>query len=431
MSKSKKRTRTQAKKTDAVKLTIREVEREKDGRKWRTFLVQGWKEDGRWKRKQFKDRQEAERFVALKTVELENEGRSQKLMLCPLDQKRLDEAVRAYDALGDAYTLDDAVTFFLRHHRAPGYTIDMRDALKRYLDERERDGLRPRTLATIKGAVRALTEHTGNPMVHEVTPEGVEAFLRSLRAKDGANRASLKTWNNYHVDLNKFFSWCAESDKTTERPWTFQNPIAKVRKFNQRQVREQQDATPATTSPQEVQRILSALMRWRGGMMVRYFAFLYFSGIRPEELRRLSDREAELVNLKTGVINVPADISKTRHARQVQITKNLRAWLNAASGPIIPKNFDNLVKVARKHFNLSHDEARHSFISYHVALHRSIGDASLQAGNSETIVRRHYLNLHPAEEGRAFFSLVPDVKRRRAVVDSKSAPESQALLKAV
>jgi hypothetical protein len=105
VSKSKKRTRTQAKKTDAVKLTIREVEREKDGRKWRTFLVQGWKEDGRWKRKQFKDRQEAERFVALKTVELENEGRSQKLMLCPLDQERLDEAVRAYDALGEAYTL--------------------------------------------------------------------------------------------------------------------------------------------------------------------------------------------------------------------------------------------------------------------------------------------------------------------------------------
>ena len=26
-------------------------------------------------------------------------------MLCPLDQERLDEAVRAYDALGEAYTL--------------------------------------------------------------------------------------------------------------------------------------------------------------------------------------------------------------------------------------------------------------------------------------------------------------------------------------
>ena len=34
-------------------------------------------------------------------------------------------------------------------------------------------------------------------------------------------------------------------------------------------------------------------------------------------------------------------------------------------------------------------EARHSFISYHVALHRSIGDAALQAGDSEGIVKRH------------------------------------------
>ena len=431
MSRTTKRTRKQAKKGDAIKLTIREVEREKDGRTWKTFLVQGWKEDGKWQRKQFKDRQEAERFVALKTVELENEGRSQRLMLCPLDQQRLDEAVRAFDALGEAYTLEDAVSFFLRHHRAPDYTISMRDALRRYLDEREQDGLRPRSLSSIKSAALKLVEHADNPMVHEVTSESVEAFLRSLRAKDGTNRATLKTWNGYRIVLNKFFAWCAEADVTTQRPWTFENPIPKVRKFSQRQVREQQAATPATTSPEDVQRILTVLMRWQGGIALRYFSYLYFTGLRPDELRRLSDRETELVNLKTGVLTVPADISKTREARQVHITKNLREWLKVAPGPIIPKNWDFIFKRVRKHFRLSHDEARHSFISYHVALHRSVGDAALQAGNSETIVRRHYLNLHPAEEGMAFFSLVPDVKRRRAVVDGKSAPKSQALLKAV
>ena len=71
---------------------------------------------------------------------------------------------------------------------------------------------------------------------------------------------------------------------------------------------------------------------------------------------------------------------------------------------------------ARRHFGLSHDEARHSFISYHVAMHRSIGDAALQAGNSESIIKRHYLNLHPREEGTEFFGVVPDMARRRAVL---------------
>ncbi len=65
---------------------------------------------------------------------------------------------------------------------------------------------------------------------------------------------------------------------------------------------------------------------------------------------------------------------------------------------------------------LTHDEARHSFISYHVALHRSIGGAALQAGNSEGIVKRHYLNTHTQDEGSAFFRSVPDLATRRAVL---------------
>ena len=112
-------------------------------------------------------------------------------------------------------------------------------------------------------------------------------------------------------------------------------------------------------------------------------------------------------------------------------TTHFRSWLKVAPAPIIPTNFRRLSKKVRAHFALTHDEARHSFISYHVALHRSIGEASLQAGNSESIVKRHYLNLHPQEGGETFFSLVPNVKCRRAVVDTKSAPKSQANLRAV
>lgn len=47
---------------------------------------------------------------------------------------------------------------------------------------------------------------------------------------------------------------------------------------------------------------------------------------------------------------------------------------------------------------------------------RALGDAALQAGNSESIIKRHYLNLHPCEEGGQFFRIMPDPKRRRAVL---------------
>jgi integrase len=286
-------------------------------------------------------------------------------------------------------------------------------------------------LKGLKSVLTTFSRLTGDPQVHEITPGTVEQFLRSLRAKDGTSKVLRKSWNNYRNDLNKFFSWCREPDKATERPWTFEDPVGPVRKFSTRQVREEQPATPATTTPQDVQKLLSLLMRWRGGVMLRYFCYLYFTGIRPVELSRLSDREAELVNLKTAVITVPADISKTRHPRQVTIPPNLRKWLEVAPGPIIPKSFDRLSKLVRAHFKLSHDEARHSYISYHGALHRSLGDAALQAGNSETIIRQHYLNIHPREEGAAFFGLVPGPRRRCVSTASDTSISDPQNLKVV
>jgi hypothetical protein len=420
MSKPAKRTRITAAKTAAGNITIRAINREKNGSAWVTHLVQGWQENGKWMRKQFSDRNKAERFAALKRVEMENKGRAQQLILSTLTQEQHDRAADAFARLGTAYTLPDVVEFFLKHHRPPEFTIRAKDALKIYIDDKERDGVRDRTILAIKSVLNQFIAKMDDPWIHEVTAANVESYLRGLRAKNGTDKATLKTWNNYRNDLNGFFSWCATPDAGTNRPFTFENPVGGVRKFSARQVREGQDAKPETTAIKDVLRIFSTLMRWRGGVMTRYFAYLYFAGIRPDELKRMSARETELVNLKTRTINIPANISKTRHERRVSISDNLAAWLAFSPAPIVPPNFDRLAKLARKHFQLSHDEARHSFISFHVAAHRSIGDAALQAGNSESIVKRHYLNLHPKEEGGEFFRIMPDPKRRRAVLSPKS-----------
>ena len=50
---------------------------------------------------------------------------------------------------------------------------------------------------------------------------------------------------------------------------------------------------------------------------------------------------------------------------------------------------------------------RHTFISMFVAKFRSMGEAALQAGNSEGIIRRHYLDLKTLEEAEGFFGILP------------------------
>jgi hypothetical protein len=61
-------------------------------------------------------------------------------------------------------------------------------------------------------------------------------------------------------------------------------------------------------------------------------------------------------------------------------------------------------------FALTHDVLRHTFISMFVAKFRSMGEAALQAGNSETIIRKHYLDLKSPAEAELFFGILP-VKR--------------------
>ena len=61
--------------------------------------------------------------------------------------------------------------------------------------------------------------------------------------------------------------------------------------------------------------------------------------------------------------------------------------------PIVMPNFDKRVKAIRKEFALGHDVLCYTFITFHVAKFKSVGATSLQAGNSESIVCRHYLKL--------------------------------------
>ncbi len=433
MSKQMKRTRITPSKNAAVSITVRQYNYEKDGKFYHSHLVQGWKENGKWKKKEFKDKKDAERFAAIKRIQLENQGREQRLILCPLSEDQIAECVTAYSALGDTYTLTQAVQFFLANHRAPDFIISIKDACKAYLDAKERDLLRPRSIEGIEWSITKFIEFLRyeTPM-HEINQHQVNEFLHSLRAKNGTDKASRRSWELHRGILSSFFAWCMEADKTSNRPYVFLNPADKVQKFTAKQVAEQRPET-ITTAPEDVQRIFSHLMTWKDGALVKYYALAYFAGIRPSgELVALAERENELINLRTGIIIIPAAVAKTKEARKITIPANLAAWLTAyKAAPILPKNFEAMNKAFRKSYQLTHDEARHSFISYHVAVNRSVGDAALQAGNSESIVKKHYLNLHPREDGEHFFSLVPDMANMACIRNADCKLHSPHQLRAI
>ena len=76
-------------------------------------------------------------------------------------------------------------------------------------------------------------------------------------------------------------------------------------------------------------------------------------------------------------------------------------------GEIWPTNADRMVKHIRARFDLAHDVLRHSFFSYVVGAEKSVERAALEGGNTEGILRRHYLNLANTDEALDFWAILP------------------------
>lgn len=398
------------------KLTIREYSQEKKGRLYSSFRVEGLRDPvtGQRKQRQFKTREEAEAFVATHQVAALN-AVPLHTVTTRLSPDQVVEAEAAFRRLGDRGTLEAAVSLYLGRAAAPEKAIVLHDALLAFLIGKEKAGLRSSSIRQLESTISLFirfAEGQGIGHVHEVDTETVELFLQSIRAKNKVDRATPKTRRNYRLDLSSFFNWCSQKD----RRWILANPCEGI---------EDDELVDEGNEPEILTIWRSARMMrdaetFADGALLRYLALALFAGLRPGrgreegELRALASHpdQSKLIDIKKGVIEIPGPVSKTRKKRIVNIRPNLRAWLEATDGkPIIPVNHDRLLRTFRKRHTLSRDVLRHSFISYHVGAFRSVGDAALEAGNSESVIKKHYLNPPTRDQGLAFWRISPKASK--------------------
>ncbi|MEN8726052.1 MAG: phage integrase N-terminal SAM-like domain-containing protein [Lentimonas sp.] len=318
-----------------------------------------------------------------------------------MSDAQVGEAQDAYERLNGDHSLRFAVDFFLQHYRAPNCDYFMSQVLDDFYDDKLAVGVRERSITQLKSTLTRVATHVEGKKLHEITLEHLQAFIRK-------HKWSRKTQNNVRADIHSFFEWA----KSRPRNWVSVNPAHDLPKFKlERGVPEILDAKTAA-------RIMKVLARYKGGDFVPYFALALFAGIRPQfpsgelgKLAKLDKKIWKLVDLKNKVIRIPPEFSKTSEYRTVDIQPNLKAWLQPYAkrkAPIRCPNFERGYKLIRKHFGIGHDVLRHSFISYHCAQFQSVGGSALQAGNSEAIVRRHYLKMVSKKEAAAFWKIKPN-----------------------
>jgi hypothetical protein len=370
----------------------------------RSWRVSGWLHGVRI-RKNFKTKEEAAGEKAALEIKAEQDISGMRSITTRLTTEQAREAEAVYQRLeGRDRSLAFYVDFALATYRDPIHDRPIAEATNEYLALRASDesqgNLSHRQTRSFGLELRALESAFRGKTVSELTPDMLTAFLkRGLTSK--------KTYNNRRGLVGPFLKHCALKD------WIATNPIDKVPHF--RGVGHRRGSAPTLFAAK-----CAEIMEWaeteRQGALVPFIALCLFAGIRPDPyVGEISKLEPGHVRLDTGVILIEPEVSKVRMKRAVAIQPNLAAWLTAYPldlYPIMPRGFRRLRLRFRKRFNLSHDILRHTFVSMFVAKFRSMGEAALQAGNSESIIRKHYLDLKSPAEAEQFFNIRPRTGQR-------------------
>ena len=306
---------------------------------------------------------------------------------------------------GKPVPLSACVDFALTNYREPETQKKLSEGITDYVaskrHEHEQDMPSISQFARIGRDLKRLDRFFPEAAVSDLSVEKLVSYFEH-------GRPALKTYNNRRGIVSTFIKFAFL------RGWIAENPILKVPQHRIRRRR----GVVKTLSVAQTRALMEYMENYEGGRWVPYFALCLFAGIRPSvphgEITRL---KSDAIDLEKAEIFVSAEVSKIREPRKVKIEPNLAAWLRAYPLDKFPINIGNFYQrraALGKQFGLTHDVMRHTYISMFVAKYRSIGEAAIQAGNSESIIRRHYLDLKPEVEAKEFFQIVPSSRGARA-----------------
>jgi hypothetical protein len=386
-------------KTKTDGFTLKRVQLTENGFTYETFRLVGWL-NGERIRRQFKSRDEALGEKNRLEVQAANSGEI-TARNTRLSSAQLADAEAAYARLGPR-SLSEAVAWYLANYRPPQVATLIEIATAAFLADRANHA-RAIVLRGYRHTMKDLDTAFAGRSVHEISTADVSAFLV-------ARKVGKKRFNNLRGELHTFFAWC----KTAPRGWTSENPVTAIPAFRIAH------GVPEILTAQKAAEIMAYVETYTGGLrelpagcLAPYFAICLFGGVRPAfddgEIAKLA-KSPDSVNLALGTIRLSPDQSKVKAVRQITIQPNLRAWLERFplnKFPILPLGARRMIAEIRQKFGIGQDVLRHSFISFHCAKFKSMGAAALEAGNSEAMIRRHYLNVVTESEAVAFWRIAP------------------------
>ena len=308
--------------------------------------------------------------------------------------------------LGDR-TVADAVDGFLSTV-ARVKRVDLKAAVEQFIASREsktvaKDGKRPQLSPGYHYIVAMWLREFANAFpghaVCDLSREHLSAYI------GGHGDVSARTRNGRRTVVKMFLKWAVEGDLlTANHRLLAADGMAK----------EKEDFGEVEFyTPQELRTLLdTASTEAEFAGLLPVVALCGLAGLRLQEAVRLTWEDVFRVG---GHVEVSSAKSKTRSRRLVATCQALAHWLEPyrdRTGLVWPHTLDRYhdefnallesLGIAAKRNGL-----RHSYCSFHYALHANESLTAQQAGNSPAMIHQHYKGLATRAEAEAWFAIAP------------------------
>jgi integrase len=283
------------------------------------------------------------------------------------------------------------------------------EAVAELIKIREQDGASVKYLGQLRTTLNRFAAKFTGPIM-EITGPDVDGWLRSLDISPVTRNAMLRC-------IKVLFSFAKAQNYLPSEKATAVELM--------QQVRVKLDDVVLFTPEQ-----MMTLLHNASPELVPILAIGAFAGIRMAELNRL---DWSAVDLDRGFIEIRAGQAKTASRRVIPISDNLAAWLAPLprKGKIVrtPDLQTFLPALARAlKIDWPRNVLRDSFISYRIAIVQSADQVALEAGNSPSIIFKHYRELTTPNVAEKWFSILPrdgqwnntlryDRKKRRVILN--------------
>jgi integrase len=361
------------------------------GRPYDYFRLTWYSTDGVRVMRSYPSRKAAESALSKLTQENSVETERQKIirnrigeMGKKLDNKRLWDAAQALELLPGRASLVQAVTEYVERHPV-GPTESVEETCARYITAMQEQGARESSVVDKRVKFRVLCRDLGKTPTLLLDEQTAEAWLK----KRGCTRATAKSYGTAIKNLVNFYAGKKRkrhlNDERLPETWT----VAKVRQL-------------FVVAEAKVPEIIPAMV------------VLWFGGVRPEEMLRLS---WENIQLSAKSVHVPPEVAKTRTSRVVDIGDNAVEWLMKykGEGPLVSshatyRRLRSRLQTELKMNEWPRDCPRHTYATMLYKSTENLNRTMEQLGHfgSSSVFVRHYKGQHVTREQAAeYFNIRP------------------------